>query len=337
MKFLKEISHPISVLTKNKLIRLGQYLVDKPDRPSSFEEFKGSNCYTLVADYLKQHPGNIGDLLWAFRYSTNNQGVIDHVLLTSESGTIVCDLYNGSFINGQYVPSHLKTGSGIKKLDLGPGDMLVTCKINLGTLRTLYMKEAEKTKEVSATKLISVLAKGNSSNPLDDLLAEGAEYYLTRSFSLKDYLSSLSGWVRDDAPKFAEALKKAVGKFKVTEHAAMYNWTSLKSEKWYKAIMNSDLGSFKDKEKIWIKINTEKPLKLGKTVWIYGPKSGNVMHVVFDTLGEYVRIYLEEGKPVPATSSEQKRLDAAWEPIVQRLVAGWKKSNKIADRLLNRK
>ena len=341
MKRRSVLSHPMSILTKNKLIRLGQYLVDKVDRPANFETFKGSSCYTLVAEFLKDKQSSSGSKLWALRYSANNPGSIDHVLVTDAEDKVICDLYNGEFLNGQYVPKYMKTPSGNKTLDLGPGDMAVTCKISLGALRELYMREAKSGTETSKRKLIATLTTkaATKTSELDMFLTDGAEHYLTRSSSLSDYLVSLAGWIRDDTPKFAEVLKKAAQKFQVPNkvHATMYNWTSLKGEKWYKAIMNSDLGSFKDKEKIWIKINTEKPLKLGKTVWIYGPKSGNVMHVIWDTLGEFVKIYLEEGKPVPATPREQKILDAAWEPVIEKIVKGWKKSQKLADRLLNRK
>lgn len=337
-----ETSAPMSENTKSKLVRLGQALVYSPNRVA-LPKFNVS-CYQKVFDYLK-HPGNfkIDYQLWAVRYDVTPAGGVDHVFITDQHDRILCDLYEGKIVDGKYVPLSLNTGTG--KHDINdPFPMEVTCRMKLWVLRDLYLAETKDMKHTSSSKKIllatlakhKVLAKPDLATAMR-VAIDGSNYYLNRAGDLFDYVSAVAGYVKSDCPEFAANLMKALSKFRNKEHAGYYNWASLKGEKWYKATMLLKLGPFEEKERVWIKINTENPLSLGKTVWIYGPKTSRVMHVKFDILGDYLRLYLEEGKPVSATPKEQKILDAAWITVVQPIINGWKKSQKIAKRLLDKK
>lgn len=207
--------------------------------------------------------------------------------------------------------------------------------MNNPTLTEVRSMNTDSTTQVIAA--IKEAAKTKGSGFAVDVLIQGAEYYLDRALSLQDYILGLASWVRDDSPELAAVLKKVLLKFPRKELAfGYYSWNSLKTGPWYKATMNSTLGAFAEGEKVWVKINDEKPLTLGKTVWIYGPQTGRVMHVLFDIAPQYANLYLVGSKPEPADAKGQRRLDAAWQPVVQEILLQWKKQNRTADRLLKR-
>ena len=291
-----------------------------------------ASWWAALADFVRTRRTvlNPYSCIWGLQKADTGTGLIEYVALLDKAGYLVHDPLKGEVDTekGEYL-----TGTGVR--------YTTVVKVSIWSLLKMFPSEVGAMTNTDATlKVIASIkeaAKTKDSKFAVDVLIQGAEYYLTRALSLQDYVLGLASWVRDDSPELAEVLKKALVKFPRKELAfGYYSWNSLKTGTWYKATMNSSLGAFAEGEKVWVKINDEKPLTLGKTVWIYGPQTGRVMHVLFDIAPQYANLYLVGSKPEPADPKGQRRLDAAWQPVVQEVILQWKKQQRTADRLLKR-
>jgi hypothetical protein len=120
---------------------------------------------------------------------------------------------------------------------------------------------------------------------------------------------------------------------------AATNWTKFWPDVWYKATLLGPLGPFKDRDHVFVKANTEKPLQLGLTLWVFSPSDGKVMHVskeIFDDTAYISKVKNETGgwDMAHADKKQEARINQAWHPVVQKILSGWKKNDQVSHRLL---
>lgn len=98
---------------------------------------------------------------------------------------------------------------------------------------------------------------------------------------------------------------------------------------WFKATMKEKLGSLIAGEKVWVKLNTEKPLSLGPTYWIFQPATNKIMHIAEELGNEYLkRVYAGPGLGAIANEEQTKKLNARLYQKIVPIIRKWNSDAK---------
>lgn len=140
--------------------------------------------------------------------------------------------------------------------------------------------------------------------------------------------------MKTTANLFVESEVRTRGRQYLSEmqNASLPKWMKLQPDLWYKATATESVVGIEDKDRVWIKVNTEFPhSKL--SYWLYDPVRKLAAHIGDAVIHEYVRLLVQGGKPVSATPQEQKVLDKYWTPVIQDKVERQRKIVKKYNRL----
>jgi hypothetical protein len=103
-----------------------------------------------------------------------------------------------------------------------------------------------------------------------------------------------------------------------------------KASPWFKCEVIAPIGPFEAGDKVYVKKNTEYPLRgAGETYWIFGYNTGRVAHVGRDVGASFIRSALKRGgNAAIATPAQAEALTQRFAPIVQQLIKKWQTDRK---------
>lgn len=162
---------------------------------------------------------------------------------------------------------------------------------------------------------------------------DAVQYYLTRAKSLPDFLTAVAGYVGNDGPELSKALKEVVVKHRA-ETASAFDWNKFDPRLWYRAVVKEDLPSFKKGTKVWVKANTEKPLRLGLTLWVFGTVSHKVSHITKENFYSSLSFDGRDYKDIVGDKEQQKKINLFWKPVVANIISNWNKTQQKYEKII---
>ena len=92
---------------------------------------------------------------------------------------------------------------------------------------------------------------------------------------------------------------------------------------WQRGSLLHPFGEFDKPVRVWVKKNTEKPLKSFATYWIFSPMTERLAHATADGLAEFVR--MDNQKDAYATEDVKEKLNKIFLPLVKKVIKKWER------------
>ena len=105
--------------------------------------------------------------------------------------------------------------------------------------------------------------------------------------------------------------------------------SAAKDPPWFKCEVIMPIGGFEVGDQVYVKRNTEYPIKAGDTYWIFGVNSLRIAHVGRDVGAAFIKSAYKRGRDARIATPEQTHIiDKRFAEAVKPIIDKWRKDLK---------